>query len=109
MFTQEEMDKLPKWSRDKIHKLLYYNRQLTINNQTLKKENPPSNTVISLENFEEMYVGNGTRVTFNGKDVSVTVNIDFDGIVRVDLNDGIILPWARNVIYISGRKNPVIK
>ena len=106
MFTQEEINKLPKWVKEKIHQLLYHNRQLQVNNRTLKKENPPSNTLVCLEKYEKMYLDNGTRVVFNGKDVSVIVYVDLDGIVRVELDDGIILPWARNVIYITGRHNP---
>ena len=109
MFTKEEINKLPKWAKEKLHRLLYYNRQLVINNQTLKKENPPSNTLVCLEKYEKMYLDNGTRVVFNGKEVSVVVYVDMEEIVRVELDDGIILPWARNVIYITGRHNPADK
>jgi len=104
----EELKKLPKWAQEKIQKLLLHNRHLRVLNNTLRKEHPESNTAAQIEGYPKyqvMYLPDSTRVLFKGKGVEVEVFVDLDGIVRVAIEDGIILPWARNVIYVTDRHN----
>jgi hypothetical protein len=103
--TPEQFSKLPKFAQEEIKDLSRRVQQLTSDKIQLLGQRPLSNTFVHMEWPDKMYVENFSRVTFKGKDVEVVAHVTIEGLVRVDMNDGVIAPSGRNCFHILDANN----
>lgn len=104
--TVEQFKRLPKFAQEEIETL---RRNLKTCNEDLSTAMgnwPKGDTMVRIDFEKEFCLPNHTRVVFTGKNkVRVCVHTHPDGHINVEFNDGVIIPSARNVIYIVDNKN----
>ncbi|MFA4826587.1 MAG: hypothetical protein WC593_15670 [Methanoregula sp.] len=104
---ENKLSKLPKWAQEHIANIELRNgrltrdlaEQLAINTDT----HPESNTYYQLwldGDFTKRYLPANSHLTFIGKNTKVSVFVDHKGQIRIDIGNGLIMPQARNSIYI---------
>ena len=98
--------KLPKWVREDIEALTRRITKLEKDKEVLLNKFPKSDTIVRFDYPEKMYLPHGTRVEFEVPGLVVQVHTDMDGRLRVQFEDGVILPSGRNCIHIVQNKNP---
>ena len=98
--------KLPKWVREDIESLTRHITKLERGREILLHKHPKSDTAIRFDYPNQFYVPNGTRVEFTIPGLVVEVRTDMEGRLRVQFEDGVILPSGRNCIHIVQNKNP---
>ena len=100
--------KLPKWVQADIRNLERKIEHLTEENELLRGSAPESNTPVLLDHPKKFYLEDYARVHFKGHHgLEVVVSAHPDGFVRVDIEDGCIVPYARNNVYIVDRHNKI--
>jgi hypothetical protein len=101
---EQKILKYPKQIRELISSLTYNNRKLKKENEELKGTLKDTNTFKrDFDNY--IYLENYSRIFFKGNEVEVMVHVDTYGKVRVEFGDGVIVPVARNCIYIINKNN----
>lgn len=100
---RDKIIKLPKWARDYISKLEYQVSGLAQENEALTGKVPKSNTYYRLwtsQKFTKHYLPESANLTVIGNKTEVSMFVDHKGVIRVDIGYGLIMPIARNSIYI---------
>ena len=110
--TKEQFKRLPKFAQEEIERL---SRNLKTCHEDLTAALgtwPEGDTQVRIDYEREFCLPNHTRVVFTGKDytgkpngLKVCVHTHPDGHINVEFDDGVIIPSARNVIYIVDNKN----
>lgn len=104
--TAEQFKRLPKFAQDEITTLRRNCKTMREDRDTAMKNWPEGDTKVRIDFENEFFLPNHTRVMFNGKNgVKVCVHTHPDGHINVEFDDGVIIPSARNVIYIVDNKN----
>lgn len=105
----DKYEKFPKWLKDDIFRLKNKIKSLEIENNTLRGEHPESNTCVlwfGSDGSKRQYLKDHQTVFFRGvNDLEVYVQVDLKGTVRVEIEDGVIAPAARNVFHVLDRHN----
>lgn len=102
---KKRIEKCPSKIKDYILTLERTNKYLLNKISELKGDLKETNTYKDRWPIEErFYLENYSHITFETSEVEVTVNVNLDGAVRIEFGEGYIVPQARNVIYIVGKK-----
>ena len=109
--STEQFNKLPKFAREEIERLRRNLKTCEEDLATAMGNWPQGDTMVRIDYQREFCLPNHTRVVFTGKDytgrdrLKVCVHTHPDGHINVEFNDGVIIPSARNVIYIVDNRN----